>query len=290
MYPRYYFEYPNMNTRFPFYMKKKRYTNAIPPHRHDFIEFSLVLEGRGSEFINGVEHVMLPGTTVLLLPHQIHHFRSHPDDPLLMFICNFGTELLTEGPEAAWGLRDFILGRDQAQAAFVHLEGENREEGIQIWEKLFKEYERSLPWKPIVLKSLLLEALALFARSGKIAAPEDRSFWDKPASKTAKGIWPIVQYVHEHYLEPLTLETLSKQFGVHPVHISKMFGEQYGLPFAMFLRELRIRHACSLLLTSDMPIAEVAYESGFSSYPTFSRTFLRIKGTTPREYREKRNW
>ncbi|MFD0693183.1 helix-turn-helix domain-containing protein [Paenibacillus sp. GCM10027628] len=42
-------------------------------------------------------------------------------------------------------------------------------------------------------------------------------------------------------------------------------------------------------MTSDLPISQVAFESGFSSYPTFSRAFHRIKGMTPRQYREQKS-
>ena len=286
MYPQYLFEYPNMDTDFPFYMKKKSYT-AIPPHRHDFIELSFVLEGTGSEYINGAEHRMHPGTIVLLLPFQIHQYRADPDQSLLMHICNFNMELLTEGSESAWGLRDFILGRENHQAPYVHLEGKAYAEGKRIWDSLYKEYEGSLPWKPILLKALLLEALTLFARASGIASsqkpPEQRA-----SPVKGKILWPIVQYMHNHYLEPLTLAGLSDHFQINPAQLSKLFGEQFGIHFVDFLHELRIRHACSLLITSEMPITEVAFESGFSSYPTFSRAFLRIKGMTPREYREKR--
>jgi AraC-like DNA-binding protein len=287
MYPQYLFEYPNMNTDFPFYMKKKRYT-TVPPHRHDFIELSFVLEGKGSEFINGAEHDMLPGTIVLLLPYQIHHYRAHADNSLLMYTCNFNMELLTEGAESAWGLRDFILGRDGHQAAYIQLGGEAYLEGKRIWDNLYREYEDSLPWKSILLKALLLEALTLFARSSGIASRQGHLPDDISVTKKARSLWPIVQYVHDHYLEPLTLSLLSERFQVHPAHMSKLFGEQYGIHFVDFLHELRIRHACSLLITSDMPITQIAFESGFSSYPTFSRVFLRIKGITPREYRDKR--
>ena len=285
MYPQYLFEYPNMDTDFPFYMKKKRYT-SVPAHRHDFIEFSLVLEGTGIESINGAEHPMAPGTIVLLLPYQIHQYRANPNDTLLMYICNFNLELLTEGPESSWGMRDFIFGRGN-HPTFVHLEGEACQECKRIWDQLFKEYESSLPWKPILLKALLLEALTLFARNSGIAGSGRRKE-EKPGPGKSKAIWPIVQYVHARYLEPLTLSILSERFQLSPAQLSKLFAEQFGIHFVDFLHELRIRHACSLLISTDMPITEIAFESGFSSYPTFSRAFLRIKGMTPREYRFQR--
>ncbi|UUZ86576.1 AraC family ligand binding domain-containing protein [Paenibacillus sp. P26] len=57
---------PEYRYGFSFSYEEKRYT-SVPSHRHDFIEFSFVLEGQGKEWINGTEHEMRPGTVVLLL-------------------------------------------------------------------------------------------------------------------------------------------------------------------------------------------------------------------------------
>lgn len=281
MYPQYLFEYPNVETDFPFYMKKKKYA-SVPSHRHDFIEFSFVLGGKGTERINGAEHDMLPGTTVLLLPYQVHEYSATPGETLQMYICNFDMKLLTAGPESAWGVQELLLGSDRP--AHIRLEGPAFEEGLRLWERMYREYESSLAWKPIMLRSLLFEALSLFVRGG-----DEQTRGRKEAAQTmsAKGIWPVVQYVYDHYLEPLSLTALSERFNTHPAQLSTQFGGAFGIHFVDFLHELRVRHACSLLISSELPISQVAYESGFSSYPTFSRVFQRIKDMTPSEYRER---
>lgn len=284
MYPQYLFEYPNIDTNFPFHMKKKKYT-SVPSHRHDFIELSFVLKGKGKEWINGNEHDLLPGTIVLLLPYQIHHYHAAEDgEPLLMYICNFDMKLLTAGPESAWGLQDLLLGRDHAQPAFVQLQGKAYEEGVQLWDRLYQEHESSLAWRPIMLRALLLEALSQFIRGMENPAVRQTK---SPRPSSTKGIWPVVQYVYDHYLEALSLNLLSEKFHMHPAQLSTQFGEVFGIHFVDFLHELRVRHACSLLISSELPISQVAFESGFSSYPTFSRSFHRIKGISPSQYREK---
>ncbi|NOU85719.1 helix-turn-helix domain-containing protein [Paenibacillus sp. LMG 31460] len=283
MYPQYLFEYPNVETDFPFYMKKKKYT-SVPSHRHDFIEFSFVLEGKGKERINGTEHDLQPGTIVLLLPYQIHEYEAAPGETLLMYICNFDMKLLTSGLESAWGVNELLFGSNNSRSAHIRLEDHDFEEGLQLWERLYREYESSKAWKPIMLRALLLETLTQFVRGGD--KPDGTRIEDQ-RPKTAKNIWPIVQYVHDHYLEPLTLTSLSKQFQMHPAQISTQFGSEFGIHFVDFLHELRIRHTCSLLISSEMPILQVAFESGFSSYPTFSRAFHRMKGMSPRDYREQ---
>lgn len=283
MYPQYLFEFPHIDQRFPFYMKQKRY-HAVSAHRHDFIEFSLVLEGTGKEWINGKEHEMEPGTVTLLLPYQIHEYRATADSPLLMFICNFDMQLLTAGPELAWGLQELMPGGGREQSAYVQLRGEEALKNRRLWEQLYLEYESSHPWRLIVMRSLLLEMLAGYVRS-TAKQTDIRKQPDFPAS--SQDIWPVVQYMHDHYLEPLSLAGLAGRFHMHPTQLSTQFSRTFGIFFVDFLHELRIRHACSLLITSDLPISQIAFEAGFSSYPTFSRTFRRIKGMTPRQYRER---
>jgi AraC-like DNA-binding protein len=222
---------------------------------------------------------------ILLLPYQIHHYAANPGHTLEMYICNFSMELLTESAEADWGLRDFFLVDDRSRSAYVQLAGDAYREGKRIWDTLYKEYMGNNPWKPIMLKALLLEAMTWFARASGIPGSDGGA--KQPEAKARKQrFWPIVQFVNSHYLEPLTLSLLSDRFNIHPVQISKWFAEKFGINFVDFVHELRIRHACSLLASSDMPVTEIAFESGFASYSTFLRVFQANKETTPKKYRD----
>jgi transcriptional regulator GlxA family with amidase domain len=54
-----------------------------------------------------------------------------------------------------------------------------------------------------------------------------------------------------------------------------------------FVMQLRIRHAATLLTTTDLSIETIATRSGFTSASYFSRTFRRVRGTSPREFRAR---
>jgi AraC-like DNA-binding protein len=261
-------------------------------HRHDFVELTLVLGGSGSETINGSSHEMIPGTMVLLLPYQVHEIVSDPNSPLDLYICNFGMDVITDIDDQESGLRDFLLENGvNERRAFVRLEGTIFDEMQLCFSSLLKEYENSNPFKSVMLKAHLQKALAQFARSNLAALS------DSPAVLTdqtriqpnKRSIWPVIHYIHEHYLEPLMLRSISERFGLHPSTLSEMIVHQYGIHFTDFLHELRVRHACSLLLATEMPIAEIAEESGFGSYSSFVRIFHKTKGLSPREYRATRH-
>jgi mannose-6-phosphate isomerase-like protein (cupin superfamily) len=68
---RYLKEYPNMHSSFPFHISLNHLEHGFPAHRHDFLEFSYVVEGMGTETVNGVAHRMEPGTFTFVLPYQI---------------------------------------------------------------------------------------------------------------------------------------------------------------------------------------------------------------------------
>ncbi|WP_282940041.1 AraC family transcriptional regulator [Paenibacillus sp. RC67] len=286
MYPEYLFEYPNMNSSFPFYMKRKLQWKT-PSHRHDFVELTLVLNGQGTETINGATHDMLPGTMVLLLPYQVHEIVSHPNDPLELYICNFPLDVILELGELDTGLHDILLGSAvEARTTFLHLDDSLFDEIRQCFHSIWNEYKKPMPFTKIMLKVNLQRVLTQFARS-RLQADPDRTTHPSSQTSTAqtRSIWPIIGYIHEHYLEPLSLTDLSERFGIHPSSLSEMFTRQYGIHFIDLLHELRVRHACSLLHATEMQIADIAEESGFGSYSSFVRIFHKTKGVSPKMYR-----
>lgn len=286
MYPEYLFEYPNMNASFPFFMKRKLQLKT-PSHRHDFVELTLVLNGQGTETINGATHDMLPGIIVLLLPYQVHEIVSDPNDPLDLYICNFPLDVILELGELDAGLHDILLGNAaDARNTFVYFEGCLFDEMRQIFTSLWNEYEKPMPFATVMLKANLQRVLTRFARSSLQAVTNISTCTSSQISiSKSRSIWPIIRYIHEHYLEPLHLTDLSERFGIHPSSLSELFTRQYGIHFIDLLHELRVRHACSLLHATEMQIADIAEESGFGSYSSFARIFQKTKGASPKEYR-----
>jgi len=54
--------------------------------------------------------------------------------------------------------------------------------------------------------------------------------------------------------------------------------------YTAFLNEVRVSHACQLLISGDLTVADVGYQSGFNNISNFNRVFKRITGKTPSRY------
>ena len=97
----------------------------------------------------------------------------------------------------------------------------------------------------------------------------------------------ILEYVNAHFQEELTLQTVAREVGVHPVTVSKLFSKRTGTGFSAHLQYQRCAYGARLLLTRKDSISQIAFECGFGSVRSFNRAFLSIYGKTPSQYRSE---
>jgi transcriptional regulator GlxA family with amidase domain len=88
---------------------------------------------------------------------------------------------------------------------------------------------------------------------------------------------------HEEW--PVT--RLAKVSGVSEAHFARSFKEAFGLPPHRYLLTRRIERTQALLRDTDLPITEIAFQTGWNSLGTFGRTFRDITGESPGELRAR---
>ena len=109
----------------------------------------------------------------------------------------------------------------------------------------------------------------------------------RAAGRHSELIRRALEYVDEHYSEPLTLQTIEDEFGVTMSHFGKIFRERTGTTFHKHLTDVRVQRASEMLTTTNYPIRVVAAECGFENRQNLIRVFRRTKGATPTEYRRR---
>lgn len=84
-----------------------------------------------------------------------------------------------------------------------------------------------------------------------------------------------------------TLGELAVREGVSPYRLSRAFRQHYGMSIGAFLRRLRVDHAMELLADPDLPLVEVALDSGFYDQSHLTNVFKRHTGLTPATFRRR---
>ncbi|UKS25419.1 AraC family transcriptional regulator [Paenibacillus sp. HWE-109] len=287
-FPDYLKTYPNMDSSFPFHLSRNTLDRGFRAHRHDYLEFSYVIAGHGAEMINDVKHEMTPGTFTFVLPYQVHEIFTDPGQNLILYNCTFSMDLLME-PGNDQGLSGLFQDMNTLPA-YVQLSGHDQEHMSALIEDMYHEYKGEERYRQTLLKSKLKEILVRFDRirwkhlsPGQLELPESAPL---AGSKASQSVWPIIHYIHRNYQEDLALSDLASRFSMSISRISEVIKQTTGQTFLHFLNDLRLRHACSLLVSTDMSVTEIALEVGYGSYKTFSRIFRESKGVVPKDYRK----
>jgi len=94
-------------------------------------------------------------------------------------------------------------------------------------------------------------------------------------------------YIEKHKTEELSLADMAKASGASVFHFCKVFHKATGLKFTDYVARVRLEDARNRLLNPNMRISEVAYDVGFQSLTQFNRTFKRVFGQSPSEFRAR---
>ncbi|MDY5948150.1 MAG: response regulator [Oscillospiraceae bacterium] len=114
-------------------------------------------------------------------------------------------------------------------------------------------------------------------------------FQQKSAEETEGGeeriINKIVRFVQNHLAEEISLSVLAGEFHFSTQYVSQLFKNEIGVNFLTYLTNIRMEKAKKLLLSTDLPIAEVSEQTGYGDYRVFTKVFKKSEGVTPSQYR-----
>lgn len=156
---------------------------------------------------------------------------------------------------------------------------------IQQNEIIVIEEEKIHYWSSWVRKHKTWDALRLHIRKFVLDGVRALKQVENPSS--TGWFEQAVQIVNRSRDPNLSLETVAEEVGVHPVTLSRIFKQQTGMNFVKYLVRLRLRHAQTLLLTTDKKINQISEEIGYADYRYFRNLFKKEFGMTPSEYRKK---
>lgn len=247
-------------------------------HSHPYHELVLPIGGSTVRYsIDGSVYLVHVGE-LIYFPAQIYHAgifnidNDHSDrlviqiDDALWQACRRNANL----KNAAWMHSITVLDPDVCnkwdfQSLFVRM-AQSQELPAQM---------RDIVFEAQVSEMMLLITLA--TGSGQTTAP----------SSTNVLVWRAVSYLQAHYQDPtLTTVKLAQELYASREHLSRAFKECTMESIHSYLTHLRMQH-CRKALEDGVSVLNACTESGFPDYSSFLKTFRRLYGITPAEYRSQ---
>jgi AraC-like DNA-binding protein len=251
-------------------------------HHHRELELTLIVRSCGRRFVGDSIADYADGDLVLLGPNLPHSWCSVPPRPAVKHeavVVQFGEDFL--GPGRLNGLK---LGRvrdlfDRANRG-IRFYGEAR---WTVAERL-QQLERR---PPLLQLAELLVILDLLSRASEYDLLSSRTFAPELRSETPHPIDRVWRLIDERFLGRIPLAEAARVLGMSPSAFSRFFHRSTGKTFTGYLNELRIGHACRLLMDTERGVADIAGSSGFTNLSHFNRCFLKVKKMRPSDFRRE---
>ncbi|AZK48439.1 response regulator transcription factor [Paenibacillus lentus] len=97
----------------------------------------------------------------------------------------------------------------------------------------------------------------------------------------------LLDYIDEHYAEPISLTEMARHFHFNPSYLSSFFATHHHESFKEHLNRVRIDKAADLLRNGDIPISEISSRVGYGDHSYFCKVFKKSTGLSPTQYRRQ---
>jgi AraC-like DNA-binding protein len=253
----------------------------FPLHFHEEMELNLIINAKGAKRVVGdhvgeIENIEL----VLVGPNLPHVWKTHlcKSREIQEITIQFHKDLFEEK----------MLRRNQLH--FIREMFEKSSRGILFSPDTTQQVSARL--KKLRSKQgfdSVLELMSIFhdlSTSRNMQILSEGNFSNVQPTYKSRRIEKVMEYLRQNFDKPVDLSDVAKIANMTEVSFSRFMKSQTGVGFIDSLLDIRLAHASRLLIDTNQPIAEIAYNCGFNNISNFNRLFKKKKGCTPKQFRE----
>lgn len=247
---------------------------------HQHIEYELILftEGSGLSFVGNHVGEFEAGDIYLLGSNLPHTFQKREPDLIT-------SAVVVQFREDFWG-NEFLNipeSRDIKKLLLtssfgLKLSGQCQ----QSLQALIKALETAVTFRRLLL---LGECLEIIASSGEYTAVSTQEV-KQLNNKDKECIDRIFQFTIDNFKEPVTLTQVADIACMSIPAFCNYFKKSTKKTYIDFLNEIRIGYACKALMETKKSVLEICFDSGYNTMANFHKQFLKIKQSTPLQYRK----
>lgn len=252
-------------------------------HYHAELELIYFHKGRGTQFVGDNIRSFGKGDIVLVGANLPHFWKyettgakeknaSIPYATVIHFTENFWGECFLNLPETA-SIKSIV---------------KNAQRGILINEKNNTEIKNAIDnicaTEGIDRIIALLKCLSALALSRKKIYLSSIGFNYDGILPGNDKINDVYAYTLKNFKQPVQLKKIASVASLAVNSFCRYFKTRTGKTYIQFLLEIRVGYACKLLIDNRYSIKQICFESGFSNFTSFHKTFKKNTGKTPRQY------
>ena len=269
-------QYEKVNDDFNLPIRLIRFEGDIgqPVHKHWHNSLEIVLPICGGEYawVDGryyklYQENMMP---LIINSRSIHAFESGCPKPYIGLALLINYQFLKEV---------------YPEIDHIHFKQPDEEVGMLVKKQLFlinEYYETESTHKDLLITSALFHLIYLLVEHLSV---DKKDKVELKSEKNKHRIISIINYIDDNYQEDLTIEQLSEVFHLSEGHLSKLFKENLGMTIKAYISQTRAKEVRNALLTSDLPLIDIAITCGFPNVKSMNKVFKDLYQCTPSQFR-----
>ncbi len=272
------------NKSFSVYKNDKPYLDESW-HLHQELELIYIIEGKGTCYIGDNIHSFNSGELALIganMPHLWRNSEEYYKDNSLkaeVIVVHFNEDFLG---------KEFFEKNEMILIKKLLTKSSN---GVAFLDQNVKKHVAEKLSSLIHLtgfKSIqcLLDVLDVLSSTKNVKEFASNGYTEKVYVKDSQRLEKVYQYVLANLNREINLAEVAEiaHLGVSP--FCRFFKKRMHKTFSQFLNEVRVGHACKLLIENKLSISEVTYSCGYNSQTNFNRQFKKIKGINPKAFQK----
>lgn len=257
-----------------------------PIHNHPEYELNLVAGMSGTRIVGDSTERYNDYDLVLLGPFLYHKWDGDTQlqqsgQAYRVITIQFAMDLFSGGQlfqkERFIKIRQLL--RDSIRGIKFH--GKTFEEAMRIMVNLTED-------KGFTNIIEFLQLLDLLSQSADVSYLASEGFSPQALRSDSNRVQVAYGYILKHFTSPdLKIGDVASQVNMSDSAFSHFFTKFAFRSFTQFLIDVRVGHACKLLLDTDETINQISFKSGFNNLANFNRLFKKYRQCTPVEYRRR---
>ena len=268
---------------------KKNVLGFVNWHWHYEFQLTYVVRGTISVFFNQQTIDLREGQGIYINPEVLHMIRDRYASDAMFISLDVSPKLLTSFPNSVFE-RSYVRPVFCSSAADAVI----LDPGV-FWQKkildeamsIEQDYKnRSFGWELAVSSSLYAIWKELVCHLQESLAEHDAPAADGARMRRNQRLKDTLAYIREHFTEKITLDEIAKHLHLSTNECCRFFKKNMNCTLFEYITEYRLSKSMELLEHTDLPVSQIAYESGFGSSSYFIEKFRKNVGMTPAAFRK----
>lgn len=257
-----------------------------PLHFHELCELVLILESYGKRVVGNHVDSFSAGDLVLMGPNIPHIWRNDDiflnpqhDERARAIVVYFPADFLlqlTDDQSTISAMQQFIKKSKRG----LRFHGQTLEKATELIISLAQK-------KSFSRITGFLNLIELLHQADECENLASEGYKPSFSEQETNRINHVYIYVMQNFREEVSLGIASGLVNMTPNAFCRFFKRHTQKSFSKFVNEMRIGHACKLLMNKQLSISDICYQSGYQNLTNFNKFFKTIMRKSPREYRKE---